>query len=179
MCAPKVRLMDQPSLGLTIYLRYGFWISYFGQFLTLLNYLAPFLPTITVLAWNALSSFTLSFIVNLFNPLSLFSFSYLQPNNQWRVMITSTVSGKGGPMLLTLRGRLGGSGVWYKWPWNWFPLQQSCSTAVHLEPLPCSREMVPRAVISLLEKWFTRRDPGDVAWYVLMKIICPMGFNVA
>ena len=37
----------------------------------------------------------------------------------------------------------------------------------------------PRAVVSLLEKWFTGCDPGDVACYVLMKIICPMGFKVA
>ena len=37
----------------------------------------------------------------------------------------------------------------------------------------------PRAVVSLLEKWFTGRDPGDVARYVLMKIICLMGFKVA
>ena len=29
----KLRLMDQPSLGLTICLRYGLWISYSGQFL--------------------------------------------------------------------------------------------------------------------------------------------------
>ena len=37
----------------------------------------------------------------------------------------------------------------------------------------------PRTVVSLLEKWFTGCDPGDVACYVLMKIICPMGFKVA
>ena len=37
----------------------------------------------------------------------------------------------------------------------------------------------PRAVVSLLGKWFTGRDPGDEAWYVLMKIIFPMGFKVA
>ena len=38
-------------------------------------------------------------------------------------MITFVVSGKRGPMSLTLSGCLGGSGVWYEWPWNWFPPQ--------------------------------------------------------
>ena len=33
-------------------------------------------------------------------------------------------SGKGGPMLLLLSGRLVGSGVWWGWHWNWFPLLQ-------------------------------------------------------
>ena len=42
-----------------------------------------------------------------------------------------------------------------------------------------AKRWYPRAVVSLLGKWFTRCDPSDVAWYVLMKIICPMGFKVA
>ena len=37
----------------------------------------------------------------------------------------------------------------------------------------------PQAVVSLLGKWFTGLNPGDVAWYVPMKIICPIGFKVA
>ena len=35
-------------------------------------------------------------------------------------MITLVVSGRGGLMLLLLNGCLVGSGVWWKWHWNWF-----------------------------------------------------------
>ena len=44
---------------------------------SLLNYLAPSLPTITVLAWYALFLFTFCFFVNLSTTIFLFSFSYL------------------------------------------------------------------------------------------------------
>jgi len=48
---------------------------------SLLNYLTPSLPIIIVLAWYTLALSPLSFFVNLLTTISLFSFSYLWPNN--------------------------------------------------------------------------------------------------
>ena len=42
-----------------------------------------------------------------------------------------------------------------------------------------AKRWYPRAIVSLFGKWFIERDLGDVAWYVLAKIVYPMGFNVA
>ena len=58
-----------------------------------------------------------------FNNLFSFLVSHIySPKLVEKIMITLMANGRGGPMLLLLSGRLVGSGVWWGWHWNRFPL---------------------------------------------------------
>ena len=65
----------------------------------------------------------LDFFSQPFNDLFSFLVSHIySPKLVEKIMITLMASGRGGPMLLLLSGHLVGSGVWWGWHWNWFPL---------------------------------------------------------
>ena len=81
-------------------------------------------------------------------------------------------------MSLTLRGCLGGSGCGMSGLGTGSHLSRVVRQRYALRHCQAAERWYPRAVVSLLGKWFTKRDPGDIAWYVLMKITCPMGFKV-
>ena len=121
MCTPNKLNGSTRSWAHNIFLTWAL-DSYFGRFWPkdLTVSLQPSYRFLLTLATIVLSSrlFSLPFN-NLFS--SPVSHIY-SPKLVERIMITLMASGRGGPMLLLLNGRLVGNGVWWGWYWNWFPL---------------------------------------------------------
>ena len=137
MCAPRTSLMGRLALGFTIYFEYGFWTSYFGRFWPKdpTSSLKPLYHFLLTLATIVLSFRLFS---QPFNNLFSFPISRIySPKLVEKIMITLMASERGGPMLLLLSGCLVGSGVWWGWHWNWFPLRGGkCPTVVSFKKLP-------------------------------------------
>ena len=68
---------------------------------------------------------------------------------------------------------------WEEWHWNCFPPQWICLAAILAWYCRATARQYNQAIASLFGKQFTRCDPGGVAWYELMKIICLMGLKDA
>ena len=136
MCAPRTSLMGRIALGFTIYFERGLWTFYFGRFWPkdLTSSLQPLYHFLLTLATIVLSFRLFSQPSN--NLFSVPISHIYSPKLVEKIMITLMASGRGGPMLLLLSGRLVRSGVWWAWHWNRFPLRGG---DVQRQPLSRSR----------------------------------------
>ena len=136
MCAPRTSLMGRLALGFTIYFERGLWTFYFGRFWPkdLTSSLQPLYHFLLTLATIVLSFRLFSQPSN--NLFSVPISHIYSPKLVEKIMITLMASGRGGPMLLLLSGRLVRSGVWWAWHWNRFPLRGG---DVQRQPLSRSR----------------------------------------
>ena len=81
-------------------------------------------------------------------------------------MITAIVSAIGGPISLVISGWLGGSGMWWKWPWNLVPTPVGMpGNGVSLGAAGHAMNGVFRHYsFFIVREWFAEQGPGDKTW---------------
>ena len=91
-------------------------------------------------------------------------------------MITSMVSAMRGLISLVVSGCLGGSGAWWEWPWNWFPFQQICLTAILPKALLGMQGIACLNIFLIAREWFAEQELGGETRRVLMLSVHSLGF---
>ena len=86
-------------------------------------------------------------------------------------MITIVASGIRGPMLLLLSGCLVGSGVWWKWQWNWFLTSGDILGSVN------SQDNIEHLWVHLLGR-FVLPGRARVDWWGITLATCVMMVSV-